>query len=47
MLDLPNNILELINAFAFVVRFAIDVLRPKVPPLEAVDGAEIAFLSMG
>lgn len=38
---------ELVDALACVVRLCVDVFRAKVSPLEAIDGAEIADFAVG
>lgn len=44
--QLVNNLSELVNSLACVVRLGVDVLGAKMPPLEAVHGAEVADLAV-
>lgn len=46
VLQLPHDLLDLVDALTVVIRMAVLVLGAKVPPLEAVHGAEIAFLAL-
>jgi hypothetical protein len=41
------DLLQLVDALARVIRLGVDVLGAEVPPLEAVDGAEIADVAVG
>lgn len=45
--QLVDNLGELVDSLARVVRLGVDVLGAKVPPLEAVHGAEVADLAVG
>ena len=46
MLELVDDIGELIDSLAGVVRLGVDVVRAKVAPLEAVHGTEVAYLTV-
>jgi len=41
-LELLHDLRQLVNALARIVRLRVHVLGAKVPPLKAVDGAEVA-----
>jgi len=45
--QLPDDVGELVDALARVVGVRVDVARAEVPPLEAVDGAEVALGAPG
>lgn len=42
----PHNLLELIDALAGVIGVTVGIFGAEVAPLEAVDGAEIAFFAV-
>lgn len=44
--QLVNNLGELVDSLARVVRLGVDVLGAKVPPLEAIHGTEVADLAV-
>ena len=47
VLELVDDLGQLVDALPRVVRLRIDVLGAKVPPLKAVDGAQVADLAVG
>eukprot|EP00411_Alexandrium_monilatum_P097620 CAMPEP_0175802222 /NCGR_PEP_ID=MMETSP0097-20121207/87931_1 /TAXON_ID=311494 /ORGANISM="Alexandrium monilatum, Strain CCMP3105" /LENGTH=525 /DNA_ID=CAMNT_0017113555 /DNA_START=193 /DNA_END=1767 /DNA_ORIENTATION=- len=47
LLDLPDALRQLVDALPCVVLVHVHVLRAEVPPLEAVDGPQVALLAVG
>lgn len=45
-LELVDHLRELVDALARVVRLGVDILGAKVPPLEPIDGAQVAHLAV-
>ena len=43
LLDLLDTLAQLIDTLPGIILVAIDVLGPKMPPLEAIHGAKVAF----